>query len=59
MHKLVTTALVTGVLVAGPFAGFAAAAPPIIGEIPKDGCELSKKLGVVYVRECGDPDPGY
>lgn len=58
MRKIVTAALVTGVLVAGPLAGFAAAAPPG-GPIPTDGCALQKKLGIVNVRECGDPDPGY
>ena len=59
MRRVVTAVIATGILVAGPLAGLASAEPPIIGEIPSDGCELSKKLGVVYVRECGDPDPDW
>ena len=48
MRKLVTTALVTGVLVAGPLAGLASAGPPI----PKNDCQLAALLGYQNVRQC-------
>ena len=53
MRKLVTTALVTGILVAGPLAGLAAAGPPI----PKNDCELMALLGYENVRACEDDNP--
>ena len=55
MRKVLATAVVAGALVGGPFAGFAAAAPPV-PTVPKNGCELAEAIGVVWVRECGEPD---
>lgn len=51
MRKLVTTALVTGVLVAGPLAGLAAAGPPI-PPLPLTECQLAELLGRENVKQC-------
>jgi hypothetical protein len=53
MRKFIVSLAVTSML-AGPLSALAMAAPPI-GPLPKNGCELQERLGIVNIRECEDP----